>query len=319
MVKPTPNLQQPKWVYFNGQIRPWEEAVFHVSSEAVVRGLNVFEGIKGFWQKDGRFALLAMARHWRRLKRSAALLHMPFSMSYEEWLEAHQSLIARLCTPSQNMWIRATLYMVEGHWGVGDRTDLVLTAFYCPLGMPPAFATGVSTWQRATDLSLSPRIKTGDNYQVARLAKIEGRNRGYSEMVLLNAHGRVAESIGSAVLIVRDGAVITPPHSEGAFESITADIVEQLCLSLKIPFLRRPVDRTELLIADEMAYASTLNDVVLISSIDEKPFGKAPILTAIAERYYKAVMGEAPHPSVELSYNKELIRGARVAASVPAT
>ena len=46
-------LQKPEWVYFAGKIRPWDEAVLHVSCEAVTRGLNVFEGLKGYWHKDG--------------------------------------------------------------------------------------------------------------------------------------------------------------------------------------------------------------------------------------------------------------------------
>src|SRR5271155_1926736 len=45
-------LQQPRLVYFQGDIRPWEEATIHVSTEAVNRGLNVFEGLKGYWQAD---------------------------------------------------------------------------------------------------------------------------------------------------------------------------------------------------------------------------------------------------------------------------
>ena len=48
MTKQDVQLQRPKWLFFNGAIRPWEDAVFHVSSEAVARGLNVFEGLKGF-------------------------------------------------------------------------------------------------------------------------------------------------------------------------------------------------------------------------------------------------------------------------------
>ncbi|MDJ1157083.1 aminotransferase class IV [Chelatococcus sp. SYSU_G07232] len=294
-------LQKPKWVFFNGAIRLWEEAVFHISSEAVVRGLNVFEGLKGFWQPDGSFGILAIERHWRRLGRSAKLLHIPFTMSLEDFTDACHGLVERLCEPHRNMWIRATLYVTEGHWGVGTVSDLVLTAYHYPKGQPAPIATGVSIWQRATDAALPYRIKTSTNYQVARLAKIEGRDRGYPEMVLLNQHGRVAEAIGSAVVIVRDGHVLTPPSWEGAFESITVDIVASLCESMGIPFTRRPIDRTELLIADEMAFVGTLNDLLLISSIDGQPFGEAPVLGALAERYLAAAAGERPHPGLDLS------------------
>ena len=275
---PSPSLQKPKWVFFGGKYRRWEECTFHISTEAVVRGLNVFEGLKGYWQADGSFGILAVERHWSRLKRSAKLLHIPFDMSLDEFENACHGLVRLLYRRKQNMWIRATLYVTDGHWGVGTKSDLVLTAYHTPKGLQEPMATGVSTWQRATDVALPYRIKTSSNYQVARLAKIEGRDRGYPEMILLNQHGRVAETIGSAVAIVRDGTVLTPPSWEGAFESITIDIVASLCETMGIPFARRPIDRTELIIADEMAIVSTLNEVLPITALDGIPIWRLACL-----------------------------------------
>ena len=108
---------------------------------------------------------------------------------------------------------------------------------------------------------MPPRIKTGMNYQVARLARIEGRSRGYEDMILLNESGRVAESTGACVVMVRDGSVHTPPPSEGALESITLDVLCDLCASLGIEFERRPIERSELYIADEVGLTGTLAEI----------------------------------------------------------
>ncbi len=75
-------LQRPDNVYFAGEVRPWDEAVFHISSEAVTRGLNVFEGLKGYWGQSGRFAWRTLERHYERMRRSAKLLHIPVDFSY---------------------------------------------------------------------------------------------------------------------------------------------------------------------------------------------------------------------------------------------
>lgn len=299
-------LQTPRWAHYQGAIRPYADAKLHIAAEGVVRGLNVFEGLKGFWQPDGSFGLLAMEQHWRRLRQSAKLLYIPFDTTLEEWIDATHQLVQKLYTPQKQMWIRATLYVTEGHWGVGTKSDLVLTAFHCEKGMARPVDTGVSTWQRATDVTLPYRIKTSTNYQVARLAKIEGRERGYPEMILLNQHGRVAEAVGSAVLIVRDGVIVTPPSWEGAFESITVNILEALAADLHIPFKRRPVDRTELIIADEIAFVGTLNDVVLISSLDGQAFPEARILAALAKRYLAACEGIDPHSAVKIYCRKRV-------------
>lgn len=296
-----PQLQRPQWIFAGGRVRPWDEAVLHVTSEGVQRGMNVFEGLKGFWQEDGRFGLLALPRHYRRLQRSAALMHMPLEMSYDEFEAACHAITACQREPARNMWIRATLYLVDGHWGVGDSSDLVLAAYHYPRGAPTRMATGVSTWRRASDNAVPARIKSGFNYLSARFAKIEGRGRGYPEMILLNEQGRVAEFIGSGLVIVRDGVVCTPPASEGAFESITADIVEALCRDLGIGFQRRPIERTELIIADEIGSVGTLNDITVIGSMDERPMDDSPVLDRIFARYLDACEGRAPHPAVDLS------------------
>lgn len=48
-------------------------------------------------------------------------------------------------------------------------------------------------------------------------------------MVLMNAHGRVAEATGACILMARSGEVTTPPPYEGALESITVDAAESIC------------------------------------------------------------------------------------------
>ena len=79
-------LQQPPWVYMNGKLRKWDEAVLHISTEAVTRGLNVYEGLKGYWRHDGSaFGIVAMRRHFARLQRSAKLLYIPCALSFEDF------------------------------------------------------------------------------------------------------------------------------------------------------------------------------------------------------------------------------------------
>jgi branched-chain amino acid aminotransferase len=307
-------LQRPAFLYARGAIRPWEEATVHVATEAVIRGINVFEGLKGFWTEDGGFGLVTLRRHYDRLHRSAAIMRIPFTMDFETYEAACHDLVGRLITPERNMWLRTTLLLVDGHWGEGDVTDLVITAYHHPKGPCPSMATGVTAWRRANDNALPARIKTGANYLVARFSKIESRERGFREMILLNDAGRVAEFVGSALLMVRGGTVITPPASEGAFESITADLMETLAEEMGIPFVRRPVERTELMVADELASCGTLNDLVIVHAIDGKPLGPAPVLTALNERYLAAVTGARPHPAIDLSM-RDPAPAARTAAA----
>jgi branched-chain amino acid aminotransferase len=243
-----------------------------------------------------------LRRHYERLRRSARLLHIPCPWSYQDYENATLELIRELVQPDRDMWARTTLFVVEGHWGEGTVADLVITAYHQEKQPPAPINLAVSTWRRSVDVALPARIKTGTNYQVGRLARIEGRALGCQDMVLLNQWGRVAETTGACILMVRDGVVYTPPATEGALESITLDLVEALAKSMGIPFARRPIDRTELLIADEMAICGTLAELPLVKSIDGQAMPESsPLLTALQTRLLNAVRGIDPHPDIELT------------------
>lgn len=296
-------LQKPPFVYMGGRLVAWDEAKIHVGAEALIRGISVFEGIKGYWRHDGaRFSLLALREHFQRLRRSAVLQHLPLEESEEGFEEACATLARKLLTEERDLWLRTTLLPIEGHWGADTVTDLVITCYQQPKKKPDAMRVGISTWQRPLDNALPARIKSAANYQVGRLARIEGRRQGFDDMVLLNPWGRVAEATGSAVILARNGGLVTPPPYEGCLESITVGIVEALCKDLGIAFERRPVDRSELAIADEIALAGTLMELGVVKELDGRPMPSAtPLLTAVSDLYWACVRGKVPHPHVPLT------------------
>ena len=59
-------LQRPKYAYARGGLVLWDEAVLHIGCEAITRGLNVFEGLKGYWREDGDFGILFPEKHYKR-------------------------------------------------------------------------------------------------------------------------------------------------------------------------------------------------------------------------------------------------------------
>jgi branched-chain amino acid aminotransferase len=296
-------LQRPPYVFMGGKLTPWDDARIHVSAEAVIRGISVFEGIKGYWDANGKhLSLLALKQHFRRLQQSAGMVHLPFLMPYEEFCGACASIVSAIMVPGKDLWLRPTVCPLEGSWGLGTVTDLVITSYTQEMKRPEPVDVGISSWQRPSDSSQPARLKSAANYQVSRNARIEGRQHGYQEMVLLNSAGRVAEATGAAVLIVRDGWVITPPASEGCLESITVNIVEGICKELRIPFLRRPVDRSELYVADEGCIAGTLAELALIRRVDYREFpATAPTLAKITDTFWEVVRGKRELPDFEMT------------------
>jgi branched-chain amino acid aminotransferase len=296
-------LQKPPYVFLNGELTRWDEARIHVSAEAVIRGISVFEGIKGYWDASAStFSLLALKRHYRRLCRSAEMLQLPFTMPYAEFASACATIVEAVLEPGKDLWLRPTILPVEGHWGIDTKTDLAITAYTQPMQRPEAIEVGVSSWQRPGDAAQPARIKCAANYTVGRNARIEGRRHGYGEMILLNQWGRISEATGSAVVIVRDGVLITPPASEACLESITIDIVEAICAHLDLPFQRRPVDRSELALVDEMCIAGTLAELAPVRRIEWRLLpAPGPLLGSVADVLWRIARREFALPGIELT------------------
>lgn len=296
-------LQTPEYVWMDGGLRPWSDAVVHIDSETVKRGLSIFEGVKGYWGDDGTFRFVELEKHYRRLAQSAQLIYLPFDVTFEQFRSSIFELIGAMLRPDKDMWVRPTLYGLEGHWGMGTVSNLVYTAFQQDqVEAPEPIHIGVSTWKRGADLSQPARIKASPNYQVSRLARIEGRRAGYDDMILLNQQGRVAEATGSCVLIARDGEISTPSPTEGALESITVSIVEKIADRQGVPFVRRPIDRTELMIADELALCGTLAEVLPVGAIaGSDVLYPSRLIDEVRKTYFDVVRGRVAWDGVQLT------------------
>lgn len=309
-------LQTPPWALVNGELVRYSDARIHISAEALTRALSVFEGVKGYWNTEGDvFAVRTPRRHYDRLCRSAALLHIPIRFSYEEFLACLVTLGERLLVRDRDLWFRTTLYVTEGHWGEGTVADLVVTAFTQQKHDPDPMRLGVSTWRRSGDVALPTRVKSSANYVVGRLARIEVRRLGYDDAVLLNEAGRVAEVTGACIVIADGGRIISPPTSEGCLDSITVAGLELVSRELGLVFERRPVERSELLTARECGVAGTISELALVESVDGFGFDQSGLLAQVRRRYLQIMRGQTVLPGFDLV---PLLGATDLTATVPA-
>ncbi|MFC6156383.1 aminotransferase class IV [Kribbella jiaozuonensis] len=294
-------LQTPPWALVNGELVPYTDVKIHIGAEALTRALSVFEGVKGYWDSAGEvFSIRTPRRHYDRLCRSASLFHIPVRFSYEEFLAGLSKLASELLVPDKDLWFRPTMYVTHGHWGEATEADLVVTAFSQRKLDPDPMRLGVTSWRRASDLVLPTRVKSSANYVGARMARIEVRRLGYDDAIMLNDAGRVAEATGACVLIAQRGRIVTPPTSESCLDSITVDILESVAKDLGLTFERRPIERTELLAADECGLAGTISELTLVAELDGVEYEQSGLLAQVRQRYLELMRGDLVLPDVDL-------------------
>jgi branched-chain amino acid aminotransferase len=294
----------PNSTWMNGRIVPWEESRIHVATDAVLRGASVFEGLRAYRSADGEDLLLfRVGDHMHRLfGTSMRFLRMRAPYAPDELLQGVIDLL-HANGIHDDAHIRVVVYFDEVE--VGRELESATGAFILAFERPqsPRLTTGVratlSPWRRLSDTAMSPRVKASANYLNGRVAGVDARVKGFDSPIMLNDQGRVSEGPGQNVFLVRDGVLITPRTTDGILEGITRATLIGLARDAGLPVEERPVDATELYIADELFFAGTAWEVTPVVEIDGYRVGDGAtgrLTASLQAAYFDLVRGRAAPP-----------------------
>ncbi len=292
------------YVWMDGKIVPWAEAKVHVSADTVLRGGNIFEGMRAYWSEAEReLYIFRNAEHLKRPRQSAKIMRMSIAYS-DAQLTAGFIELLRKNRFTEGVHFRPVVYFGEGE-AYGFKPEEVHNGVFVLAYSRPyakSITTGIhsctSTWRRNSDVSSPSRLKAAANYHNSRLATVEARLNGFGVPIMLNDRGEVAESPGSCFMMVRDGVLVTPPVTADILESITRATLIQLARDeLGLQVLERDIDRSEVYIADEAFFCGSGAEVLPIVSVDHYPVGEGkvgPLTKAIQDLYFRVAKGGVP-------------------------
>ncbi len=286
-------------IWLNGELLHVGDAKINVLSPTSQFGLNVFEGIPCYWNDEQKqLYAFRLEDHYNRLLRSARLLQIDCKYSKNDFKKAFVDVI-KANEYEENLSVRQTLFVEGmGSWGSSEPVGMFVAPI--PRGKTSAeynkkgLNACVASWRRINDSVLSPRIKCGANYINSRLGQREALRNGYDTCIFLNEAGKVSEGPGSCFFMVRDGSLITPTLTESVLESITRDTIITLASDLGISVVERPIDRTEIYLADEAFLCGSAMEITPVMSIDRYSItdGVGVLTEKIHKEYLKLVHGE---------------------------
>ncbi|HEY9626303.1 MAG TPA: branched-chain amino acid transaminase [Coleofasciculaceae cyanobacterium] len=274
--------------YFENQFVPFEEAKVSIATHALHYGTGAFGGMRGIPdpQNPDQILLFRLDRHCQRLSDSARFL------MYDLPADKIQSTIVEFVQknqPSTSFYIRPFVYTSD--LGIAPRLHNIEKNFFVyglELGdylSPDGVACRISSWYRQEDRSLPLRGKISGAYITSSLAKTEAVDSGFDEAILMNSQGKVCEASGMNVFIVRQGKLITPGFEQDVLEGITRDSILTIARNLGIPVLERPIDKTELLIADEVFLSGTAAKITPVRRVESYELSTdRPITNSLREK-----------------------------------
>ncbi|WP_170332330.1 branched-chain amino acid aminotransferase [Ruegeria arenilitoris] len=271
--------------YFEGQWHDGDAPIMRAADHGSWLGSSVFDGARYF---EGMAPDLAA--HCERVNRSAEALMLTPNATTEQMVEIVKEGLESYASD-------AAVYIRPMYWGIdGDATAIVpqedSTGFaICleeiPMAAETASATLTSTrFRRPVLESAVVNAKAGCLYpNNARMLK-EARSKGFSNALVTDAMGHVAETATANIFMVRDGEVFTPTPNGTFLAGITR--------ARHIDNLRHDgvtVHETILSFedfhdADEVFMSGNMNKVTPVTALDDTQYQIGPIARRARALYW---------------------------------
>ncbi|MBU9889422.1 MAG: branched-chain-amino-acid transaminase [Candidatus Omnitrophica bacterium] len=269
-------------IYIDGKWYPKSEAKISVFDHGLLYGDGVFEGIRAY-----QGLVFKLKDHLKRLWESAHTIMLKVPIEVGDMESAVIETLRR--NKLSDAYIRVVVTR-----GVGD---LGLSPWLCRKATVFIIADKISLYpkslyQKGLEIitvptvrnlpeAVNPSIKSL-NYLNNIMAKIEAKNGGCIEALMLNPQGYVVECTGDNVFMVKrtgqggalkDFRLLTPPTYLGALKGITRQAILEIAEKIKLPFEERVITRHDLFNADEVFLTGTAAEVIPVVKIDGRSIG----------------------------------------------
>jgi branched-chain amino acid aminotransferase len=285
-------------IYLDGKFVEASEAKISVFDHGLLYGDGIFEGIRIYGGNVFR-----LDEHLERLEYSAKAIMLKLPLTRAEMAQA----VCESCR--QNNLMDGYIRLVVTR-GVGD---LGLSPWLCPKPSVFIIADKIALYpqeyytkgleivtaptRRVNPAALSPAVKSL-NYLNNILAKMEARQCGALEAIMLNDQGYVAECTGDNIFIVHKGRILTPSSQQGALRGITRDTIFDIAKEIDVPISEHELTRYDIWNADECFLTGTGAEVIPVVKLDGREVGTGKpgaIFSQVLEVFRRRVYAEGTH------------------------
>ncbi len=295
-------IHASKFIWFNGEMVPWDQATVHVLAHALHYGSSVFEGIRVYRTPSGSQAFRLRA-HMERMYDSAKIYRIVIPYDFDELMTACHRVVTENGLEN-GAYIRPVALRGYGEVGLSPREDHPVDvaiaawewgAYLGAEGLEQGVDVCVSSWQRVAPNTMPALAKAGGNYLSSQLISMEAKRLGFTEGIALSTDGLVSEGAGENLFLVRDGTLYTPPVSSSILGGITRHSIICLADDMGIPVVYQDMPREMLYLADELFFTGTAAEVTPIRSVDRIQVGegrRGPVTTRLQQAFFGLFSGE---------------------------
>jgi branched-chain amino acid aminotransferase len=277
------------WIWMDGEFVPWREAKTHVLTHALHYGSSVFEGERMYGGE-----IFKLTEHSERLARSAELLDFTLPYSVAEIDQACRDTCARM--GMEDAYVRPVAYLGPEQTSVSALNNKVHVAiavwdwpsYFDPEVKKKGIRLEWAKWRRPDPMTAPTTAKAAGLYMICTMSKNAAERRGFSDAMMLDWRGYVAEATGANVFFVQDGVIHTPDVTH-ILNGITRQTVIDIARAKGIEVVVRHIRPEELSTFSECFLTGSAAEVTPVQLIGEYTFTPGDISLGLMEDYGKLV------------------------------
>jgi branched-chain amino acid aminotransferase len=275
-------------VFLNGKFVPDRHAVISVHDRGFLFGDGVWEALL-----VNRGRPFAWDEHMERLAAGVAFLKLTLPCPAEQLRRSALELIRLNRMPDCMLRLSLSRGVTARGYSPRGAVNPAIVMTLHPL--PPGGGKQLPRWRVITSTIRVPvnnpltRLKTANKLPQV-LARAQADAAAAREAILLNTAGDIAEGSSSNVFWIENNTVCTTPLPRGALPGVTRRAVLQLCVKQDIPCREKKAKPAALHRAQGAFLTMTSMGLVEISSLDNRPLRRSPLVKKLWRAYQALLM-----------------------------
>ncbi len=273
-------------IWFNNELVDWSSAKVHVLNHGLHYASCVFEGERVY---DGN--IFKLSEHTERLFHSAKRLEVKIPYSQSEINQACNQIVS--VQNVKNGYVRPVVWRGSEMMAISaqkNKTNVAIAtwewgSYFDPKLKLKGIKLNISKWRRPNPNSVPWDTKASGLYMICTLSKHEAESQGFTDSLMLDHDGNVAEATGANIFFKDKEGSLHTPIPDSFLDGITRRCVIDLAKSKKIKVIERKIKPAEMSNFVGCFLTGTAAEITPVSQIDKFNFSVCNIIVDLSESY----------------------------------
>ena len=277
-------------IWFNGKTVDWKDANIHILNHGLHYASCVFEGERVY---DGE--IFRLAEHTERLFYSAERMGIKVPYSKKEINDACKNIVN--VQKVKNGYVRPLIWRGSEMMAISAQRNKIHVAiatwewgsYFDPKLKLNGIKLNISNWRRPAPNTIPWDTKASGLYMICTLSKHEAEAQGFTDSLMLDYQGNIAEATGANVFFKDESGALHTPVPDSFLDGITRREVIKIAKSKGIKVVERKIKPDEMSGFTGCFLTGTAAEVTPVSQIDNYKFEVCEVITNLNDAYQNLV------------------------------